>query len=216
MSMNIHVQYCDIMRFTVLHNRDHKVSQSVAFFMHCKAITILLRIRVRGHFVMSITENCESHYVTVLDNPPFQWINDEVPREPESFLFAYRHEAMSDLIYLLGHLVDVKGKILVPGINDNVAPLTDGERATYTDIDFDKVHFVTIIESKMLLRASFSCWDSFSHRRTTTVPHLPKFSPFWTNWNNLLVQFVEAFQLRLWEGGGFCDFVPNQWSSTNK
>ena len=147
---------------------------------------------------------------------PFQWINDEVPREPESFLFAHRHEAMSDLIYLLGQLVDVKGKILVPGINDNVAPLTDGERATYTDIDFDKVHFVTIIESKMLLRASFSCWDSFSHR-TTTVPHLPKFSPLWTNWNNLLVQFVEAFQiLRLWEGGGFCDFVPNQWSSTNK
>ncbi|KAK2569282.1 Cytosolic non-specific dipeptidase [Acropora cervicornis] len=49
------------------------------------------------------------------------------------------HEAMSDLIYLLGQLVDVKGKILVPGINDNVAPLTGGERATYTDIDFDKV-----------------------------------------------------------------------------
>ena len=88
---------------------------------------------------------------------PFQLIIDEVPREPESFLFAHRHEAMSDLIYLLGHLVDVKGKILVPGINDNVAPLTDGERATYTDIDFDKVHFVTIIESKILLRASFSC-----------------------------------------------------------
>ena len=191
--------------------------------MHCKTITILLRIRAGGHFVKSITKNHESHYVTVLENPqheslywdfnrernngkwtlkvanecllsgqnsplsflicfyalifvfcycfffrlPFQWINDKVPREPESFLFAHRHEAMSDLIYLLGHLVDVKGKILVPGINDNVAPLTDGERATYTDIDFDKVHFVTIIESKMLLRASFSCWDSFSQRRTT-------------------------------------------------
>jgi len=51
------------------------------------------------------------------------------------------HEAMSDLIYLLGQLVDVKGKILVPGINDNVAPLTDGERATYTDIDFDKEEY---------------------------------------------------------------------------
>ncbi|XP_074638703.1 cytosolic non-specific dipeptidase-like isoform X2 [Acropora palmata] len=51
------------------------------------------------------------------------------------------HEAMSDLIYLLDHLVDVKGKILVPGINDNVAPLTDGERATYTDIDFDKEEY---------------------------------------------------------------------------
>ena len=69
MSMNIHVQYCDIMTFTVLHNRDHKVSQSVAFFMHCKTVTILLRIRVGGHFVISITKNHESHYVTVLDNP---------------------------------------------------------------------------------------------------------------------------------------------------
>ena len=53
----------------VLHNRHHKVSQSVPFFMHCKIVTILLRIRVRGHFVMSITKNHESYYVTVLDNP---------------------------------------------------------------------------------------------------------------------------------------------------
>ena len=37
--------------------------------MYCKTVTILLRIRVRGHFVMSITKNHESHYVTVLDNP---------------------------------------------------------------------------------------------------------------------------------------------------
>ena len=39
--------------------------------MHCKTVTILLRIRVTGHFVMSITKNHmhESHYVTVLDNP---------------------------------------------------------------------------------------------------------------------------------------------------
>ena len=65
----IHVQYCDIIRFTVLHNRHHKVSQSVPFFMHCKTVTILLMIKVRGYFVMSITKNHESHYVTVLDNP---------------------------------------------------------------------------------------------------------------------------------------------------
>ena len=55
------------MRFTVLHNRHHKESQTVLFFMHCKTVTIL-RIRVRGHFVMSITKNHESHYVAVLDN----------------------------------------------------------------------------------------------------------------------------------------------------
>lgn len=46
---------------------------------------------------------------------------------------------MTDLIYLLNNLVDLKGNILIPGINDKVLPLTDDERATYTDIDFDKV-----------------------------------------------------------------------------
>ena len=65
----IHVQYCDFMRFTVLYNRHRKVSQSVPFFMQGKIVTILLRIMVRGHFVMSITKNHEFHYVTVLDNP---------------------------------------------------------------------------------------------------------------------------------------------------
>ena len=64
----IHVQYCDIMRFMVLHNRHHKVSQSVPFFMCHKTVTILLTIRVRGRFVMSVTKNHESHYVTVLHN----------------------------------------------------------------------------------------------------------------------------------------------------
>ena len=37
--------------------------------MSHKTVTILLRIRVRGHFVMSITKYRESHSVGVLDNP---------------------------------------------------------------------------------------------------------------------------------------------------
>ena len=37
--------------------------------MYCKTVSILLRIGVRGHFVMSITKNHETHYVTVVDNP---------------------------------------------------------------------------------------------------------------------------------------------------
>ena len=57
------------MRCTVLHNRHYEVSQSVPFFMHWKTFSILLRVRVRGHFVMSITKNHEFQYVTVLDNP---------------------------------------------------------------------------------------------------------------------------------------------------
>ena len=55
----IHFQYCDIMRFTVLHNGHHKVSRSSCIAK--PLTTILLRIRVRGHFVMSITKNHESH-----------------------------------------------------------------------------------------------------------------------------------------------------------
>ena len=44
--------------------------------MHCKTITILLRTRVRGHFVMSIIRNHESHYVYIIDQARGQdgWI----------------------------------------------------------------------------------------------------------------------------------------------
>ena len=66
----IHVQYSYIMRFLVRHNRHHKVSQSVPLFKSRKTVTIFLRIKVGGHFVMSIVKCHESHYVGVLDNPP--------------------------------------------------------------------------------------------------------------------------------------------------
>ena len=69
LTVHVYFQYCDLMRFTVLHNRHHKVSQGVPFFMHWKPGTILMRIRVRGHLVMSITRNHDSHYFTLLDNP---------------------------------------------------------------------------------------------------------------------------------------------------
>ena len=65
----IHVQYSYIMRFLVRHNRHHKVSQSVPLFKSRKTVTIFLRIKVGGHFVMSIVKCHESHYVGVLDNP---------------------------------------------------------------------------------------------------------------------------------------------------
>lgn len=47
------------------------------------------------------------------------------------------HEAMSDLIALMGSLVDVNGKILAPGVYDSVKPLTASEKALYEPIDFD-------------------------------------------------------------------------------
>ena len=58
-----------VMRFLVRHNRQHKVSQSVPHFMSRKTVTTSLRIKVGGHFVMSIVKCYESHCVGVLDNP---------------------------------------------------------------------------------------------------------------------------------------------------
>ena len=58
-----------VMRFLVRHNRHHKVSQSVPHFMFRKTVSTFLRIKVGGHFVMSIVKCYESHYVGVLDNP---------------------------------------------------------------------------------------------------------------------------------------------------
>lgn len=47
------------------------------------------------------------------------------------------HEAMTDLIALMNCLVDVKGKLQIPGIYDNVKKVTPEEQALYKDIDFD-------------------------------------------------------------------------------
>jgi len=46
---------------------------------------------------------------------------------------------MSDLVYLLGQLVDKSGKILVPHIYDQVDVLTQDEQKLYSAVDFDPV-----------------------------------------------------------------------------
>ncbi len=48
-----------------------------------------------------------------------------------------RNEAMTDLIAILNTLLDKDGKILIPGIMDDVEPLTPEEKALYKTIDFD-------------------------------------------------------------------------------
>jgi len=44
---------------------------------------------------------------------------------------------MSDLLYILNMLVDVKGNILIPGINEGVEPLDEKEKELYTKIQYD-------------------------------------------------------------------------------
>ena len=65
------------------------------------------------------------------------------------------HEAMSDLIALMGSLVDNKGRILVPDIYNSVKPLTDDEASCYDSIDFDT--------------ASISLWIIASYNSMTCV-----------------------------------------------
>uniref|UniRef100_A0A336L7Z7 CSON005069 protein n=1 Tax=Culicoides sonorensis TaxID=179676 RepID=A0A336L7Z7_CULSO len=47
------------------------------------------------------------------------------------------HEAMVDLIYLLDQLVDKNGRILVPNVYNEVAPLLENENEIYENIAFD-------------------------------------------------------------------------------
>uniref|UniRef100_A0A8C8VF99 Peptidase M20 dimerisation domain-containing protein n=1 Tax=Pelusios castaneus TaxID=367368 RepID=A0A8C8VF99_9SAUR len=47
------------------------------------------------------------------------------------------HEAMSDLIFLLNTLVDSSGHILIPGIYEAVAPLTEKEKKFYEETEYD-------------------------------------------------------------------------------
>lgn len=64
------------------------------------------------------------------------------------------HEAMTDLVQLLASLVDSRdGKILVPGVSDDVKPVTPEEEALYDAIDFDLADFQQenkIITGKLL------------------------------------------------------------------
>ncbi|RKP14597.1 hypothetical protein BJ684DRAFT_19007 [Piptocephalis cylindrospora] len=63
------------------------------------------------------------------------------------------HEPMTDLIHLMSRLVLPDGTILVPGILDDVAPLTKEEEETYKNLDFslsdyhDSVGAATTIHS---------------------------------------------------------------------
>ena len=43
-----------------------------------------------------------------------------------------RHEAMVDCVSVLSKLVDTKGKILIPGINEPVVPMTEEEKKVWT------------------------------------------------------------------------------------
>jgi len=61
------------------------------------------------------------------------------------------HEAMTDLTKIMASLLDTKGKILIAGINDQVAELTKEEAALYKPIDFDIEEYRTDIGHNKLV-----------------------------------------------------------------
>lgn len=72
------------------------------------------------------------------------------------------HECMADLVYIMGQLADKSGKILIPGIMDDVAPVTDKERQLYKEIDFDMKEYCSDIGATCLLHETKE--DILMHR----------------------------------------------------
>lgn len=58
------------------------------------------------------------------------------------------HEPMTDLVKVMASLVDVNGNILIPGIDELVAPLTDEEKALYGPIAFTMDNLYESLGSK--------------------------------------------------------------------
>ena len=52
------------------------------------------------------------------------------------------HEAMTDLIYMLNTLLDGDGKILIEGINNDVAAVSENEKSMYEGLNFDLNEFM--------------------------------------------------------------------------
>lgn len=57
-------------------------------------------------------------------------------------------EPMTDLMHILSRLVDINGKILIPGINDLVAPVTEEEKKLYPPIAYNMENLYESIGSK--------------------------------------------------------------------
>lgn len=63
-------------------------------------------------------------------------------------------EPMTDLVRVLGRLVDTDGKILIPGINEMVAPISDDEKSLYGEISYTMDNLYESLGSQTSIHAS--------------------------------------------------------------
>jgi len=75
------------------------------------------------------------------------------------------HEPMTDLVYLMSRLVTPDGKILVEGVMDDVAPVTEEEMAAYKGLDFNHGDF----------HASISATNTIHDQEVNTLMHRWRF-----------------------------------------
>lgn len=54
---------------------------------------------------------------------------------------------MSDLLYVLNNLVDVKGNILIPGVDEGVELLSVKEKELYEKINFDVDAYIKEVDA---------------------------------------------------------------------
>ncbi|KAF8384990.1 hypothetical protein PRIPAC_74132 [Pristionchus pacificus] len=64
------------------------------------------------------------------------------------------YEPMSDLVWVLSQLLSKDGQIMIPGLADHVAPLTETEREMYAKMDFDHDEYAKHINTTKLLKAT--------------------------------------------------------------
>lgn len=63
---------------------------------------------------------------------------------------------MTDLIQVFAKLVEPSGKILIPGIYDNVAKLTEKEQALYKNIEFQMEELQDATQSKTNIKETIA------------------------------------------------------------
>lgn len=63
---------------------------------------------------------------------------------------------MTDLIQVFAKLVETSGKILIPGIYDNVAKLTEKEQALYKNIEFQMEELQDATQSKTNIKETIA------------------------------------------------------------
>jgi Cys-Gly metallodipeptidase DUG1 len=64
------------------------------------------------------------------------------------------HEPMTDLVHVMSKLVSPDGKILVTGLMESVAPVSQAEKQIYENLDFDMSDIYNAIDSKNVIHDS--------------------------------------------------------------